>query len=72
MVRGKNKNICHRNQCNLAPSEPRCPTTASPGYPNIPEKQDSYLKFHLMKMIRDHKEDINNSLKEYRRTQINK
>ena len=45
-------------------SEPSSPTTASPGYPNIPEKQDSDLKSHLMKMIEDLKEDINNSLKE--------
>jgi ElaB/YqjD/DUF883 family membrane-anchored ribosome-binding protein len=45
-------------------SEPSCPTTASPGYPNIPEKQESDLKPHLLKMIEDLKEDINNSLKE--------
>ena len=28
----------------MASSEPSCPTTANPGYPNIPEKQDSDLK----------------------------
>jgi hypothetical protein len=37
--------------------------TASHGYSNTPEKQDSYLNSHLMKMIEDFK-DINNSLKE--------
>ena len=63
-MRGKHKNISNRNQCHLASSEPISPTTASPGYPNIPEKQDSNLKAHLMKMIEDLKEDINNSLKE--------
>jgi hypothetical protein len=47
----------------LASSEPNSPTTASPGYPNTPEKQDSDLKSHLMMMIEDFK-DINNSLKE--------
>jgi predicted HicB family RNase H-like nuclease len=34
------------------------------GYPNIPEKQYSDLKSHLMKMIENLKGDINNSLKE--------
>ena len=64
MARGKHKNISNRNQCNLAPSEPSSLTTAITGYPNTPEKQDSDLKSHLMKMIEDLKEDINNSLKE--------
>jgi hypothetical protein len=34
-------------------------TTASPAYPNTPEKLDSYLKSHLVKMIEDLKEVIN-------------
>jgi hypothetical protein len=44
MARGKHKNVTNRNQDYLASSEPSIPTPASPGYPNIPEKQDSYLK----------------------------
>ena len=64
MTRGKGKNISNRNQGYLASSEPSSPTTASPGYPNTPEKQDSDLKSHLMMMIEDFKKDINNSLKE--------
>ena len=64
MARGKGKNISNRNQGYLASSEPSSPTTASPGYPNTPEKQDSDLKSHLMMMIEDFKKDINNSLKE--------
>jgi hypothetical protein len=36
----------------------------SPGYPNIPEKQDSDSKSHLMMMIEEFKKDINNSSKE--------
>jgi hypothetical protein len=44
MVRSKGKNINKRNQVYLASSEPSSPTTASPGYPNTPEKQDSDLK----------------------------
>ena len=36
----------------------------NPGYLNTPEKQDSDLKSHLLKMIEDFKKDINNSLKE--------
>ena len=64
MVRGKGKNISHRNQGYLASSEPSSPTTASPGYPNTPEKQDSDSKSYLMMLIEDFKKDINNSLKE--------
>jgi hypothetical protein len=36
----------------------------SPGKTNIPEKQDSDLKSHLMMMIEDFKKDINNCIKE--------
>jgi hypothetical protein len=64
-VRGKGKNISNRNQGYLALSEPSSPTTASSGYPNTPEKQDSDLKSHLMMiMIEDFKKEINNSIKE--------
>jgi hypothetical protein len=52
MVRGKGKDISNRNQGYLASSEPSSPTTASPGYPNTPEKQDSDLKLYMM-MIED-------------------
>uniref|UniRef100_A0A8C6G7V4 Uncharacterized protein n=1 Tax=Mus spicilegus TaxID=10103 RepID=A0A8C6G7V4_MUSSI len=61
--KGKNKNISNRNQDYLASSEPSSPATASPEYPNTPEKQDSDLKSHLMMVIEDFKQDINNSLK---------
>jgi len=40
------------------------PTTASSGYTNTPEKQDSDSKFHIMKMIEEFKKDINSSIKE--------
>jgi hypothetical protein len=55
MVRGTGKNISNRNQGYLASSESTSSTTASPGYPNTPEKQDSDLKSHLMIMIEDTK-----------------
>jgi hypothetical protein len=61
MVRGKGKNISNRNQGYLASSELSSPTTASPGYPNTQENQDSDLKSHCMMMIEDFKKDINNS-----------
>jgi hypothetical protein len=64
MARGKGKNINSRNQGYLASSEPSSPTTVRPGYCNIPEKQDSDLKSHLMMMIEDFKKDMNNFLKE--------
>ena len=63
MSRGKGKNISNRNQGYLASPVPSSPTTASPGYSNTLEKQDSDLKSHLMMMIEDFKKDINNSLK---------
>jgi hypothetical protein len=47
----------------LPSSEPGIPTTASPGYPNTPEKQDSDLKSYLMILVEDCKKDINNYLK---------
>jgi hypothetical protein len=48
MARGKGRNISNRNQGYLASSEPSSPTTASPGFPNTPEKQDSDLKSYLI------------------------
>jgi hypothetical protein len=62
MARGKGKNIGNRNQSYMASSDSSSPTTASPGYPNTPEKQDSDLKAQLMMMIEDIKMDIYNSL----------
>ena len=72
MAEGEYKNISNRSQCCLVPLEPNSPTTASPGYPNTPEKQDSDLKSYLMKMIEVIKEDINNSLKEIQEPQVNR
>ena len=64
-MRAKGKNIRrNRNQDYLATSEPCSSTTVSPGYPKTLEKQNSDLKSHLMMMIEDFKNDINNSLKE--------
>jgi chromosome segregation ATPase len=60
MSRGKHKNISNRNQSYLATSESSYPTTASPDL----NTQDSDLNSHLMKMVEDVKEDINNFLKE--------
>jgi hypothetical protein len=48
----------------LASPEHSTHTTASPGYPNIPKKQDSDLKSYLMMLVEDFKKDSNNSLKE--------
>jgi hypothetical protein len=64
MGRYKYKKMSNRNQGYVALSEPTSPTTASFGYPNTRENQGSYLKLHLMMMIEDFKNNINNSLKE--------
>jgi hypothetical protein len=57
------KNLTKRNQDYSASSEPSTPTTASPGYPNTPKKQDLDLKY-LMMLVEDFKKGINNSLRE--------
>ena len=64
MVKGKCKNLTNRNQDHSASSEPGTPTTLSPGYSKMPEKQASGLESYLMMMVEDIKKDINNSLKE--------
>jgi hypothetical protein len=64
MLRGKGKNISNRNQVYLASSEPSSPTTVSPGYLNTSEMQDSDLSSHLMVLIEDFENVINNSLRE--------
>ena len=64
MAKGKRKNLTNRNQDHSPSSEPSTPTSASPGYPNTPEKQDSDLKSYLMMVVEDFKKGINNSLKE--------
>jgi hypothetical protein len=72
MARGNSENTSNRNQGYLASSEASSSTTVISEYSNSPEKQDSDLKPLLMKMIEKLKEDINNSLKKYRKTQLNK
>jgi hypothetical protein len=64
MAKGKLKNLTNRNQDHSPSSEPSTPTSASPGYPNTPEKQDSDSKSYLMMLVEDLKKGINNSLKE--------
>jgi hypothetical protein len=64
VVKGKCKNLTNRIQEYLASSELSTHTTASTGYHNTLEKQDSYLKSHLMILVEDFKKDINSFLKE--------
>jgi hypothetical protein len=64
MVKGRHKNLTNRNQDHSPSSKPSTPTSASPGYPNIPEKLDPDLKAYVMMMVEDIKKDFNNSLKE--------
>jgi hypothetical protein len=64
MEKGKHKNLTNRNQDHSPSSEPSTPTSASAGYPNTPEKEDSDLKSYLMMLVEDFKKGINNSLKE--------
>jgi gas vesicle protein len=64
MAKGKHKNLTNRNQDYKASSEPSTPSTASPGYPNTLEKQDSDLKSYLVMLVEDLKRNIKNSLKE--------
>ena len=64
MAKGKLKNLTNRNQGQLASSETSMPTTASPGYPNTPKKQESDIKSYLVMVVEDFKKGINKSLKE--------
>jgi hypothetical protein len=65
MAKGKHKNLTNRNQDHSPSSEPSTLTSASPGYPNTPKKQDSDLKTYLMMLVEDLKKGINNP-KKYR------
>ena len=64
MAKGKRKNLTNRNEDGSPSSVPSTPTSASPGYPNTPEKQDSNLKSCFMMLVEDFKKDIKNSLEE--------
>jgi septal ring factor EnvC (AmiA/AmiB activator) len=64
MANSKHKNLTNGNQDHSPSSEPSTPTSASPGYPNTLEKQDSNLKLYIMMLVEDIKKDVNNSLKE--------
>jgi chromosome segregation ATPase len=64
MVKDKHNNLTNRNQDNSPSSEISTSTSASPGYPNTTEKQDSDLKSYLMMLVEDFKKGINNTLKE--------
>jgi hypothetical protein len=64
MAKGKYKNLTNRNQDHVTSSEASTTITVSPGYPNTPEKQVSYLKSYFIMLVEDFKKDINNSLKE--------
>jgi septal ring factor EnvC (AmiA/AmiB activator) len=64
MAKCRLKNLTNRNQDHSASSESSTPTSASPGYPNTPEKLDPDLKAYLMMMVEDIKKNFNNSLKE--------
>jgi exonuclease VII large subunit len=64
MAKSTHKNLTNRNQDHLAISEPSTSTTASPGYPNTPENQDSDLKSYLKMLVEDFEKGINNLLKE--------
>ena len=70
MAKGKCNNVINRNQGNMAASEPNSPTTASPEYPNTPEKQDLDLKSLVMMQLQEHMKDIIKSLKEIQEKMI--
>ena len=72
MVKGKSKKLTKRNQDHSASSEPSTPTTASTGYPNTPEKQDSDLKSYLMMLVEVLRRTLITHSKKYRRTLLNR
>jgi hypothetical protein len=64
MAKGRRNYLTNINQDHSPSSEPSTPTSASPEYPNTPEKLDPDLKAYLMMMVEDIKKDFNNSLQE--------
>ena len=64
MTKGRLKNLTNRNQDYSPSSEPRTPTSPSPGHNKTPEMVDLDLKAYLMMMVEDIKKEFNNSLKE--------
>jgi hypothetical protein len=70
MAKGKCKNLTNRNQDHSPSSEPSTPTSASPGYPKTPKKQDSNLKSYLMMLVENIKKGFNNSLKEIQENNV--
>ena len=64
MAKDKCRILTNRKQNHSPSSESSPPTSASPGYPNTPEKLDLDLKAYLMMMVEDIKKYFNNSLKE--------
>jgi hypothetical protein len=64
MAKGKHKNLTNRNPDHSPLSEPSTSTSASLGYHNTNENQDSDLKSYLMMQVEDIKKGINKSLKE--------
>jgi hypothetical protein len=57
MAKDKRKNLTNRNQDHSPSSESTTPTTASPGYPNTPEKLEKDLKAYFMMTVEDIKKD---------------
>jgi hypothetical protein len=60
-----------KSQDNLTPSDQSYGTIASSGYPTITQAQENDLKSNLIKIIDAFKEEINKSLKNYKKIQSN-
>jgi hypothetical protein len=72
MARGKCKIISSITKATWHNHNPVFPPQQALDTPTHKKCKDSYLKSHLMMMIEDIKKDINNPLKKYRRTQVNR
>lgn len=58
MDKDQQKNTINKSKGYMAPSEPRCPTTASPWYTNTTTAQEDDLKSKLIKEIEAFKEKV--------------
>jgi hypothetical protein len=56
----------------MAPPGHSYPTTANPEYSNTVKAQEDDVKYNLIKMMDVFKQEINKSLKKYRKIQSNK
>jgi hypothetical protein len=63
MLKEQHKNTINKTQGNMTSTEPSCPATTNPGYPNETEAKEENLKLNVIKMLQAFNKDLNKFLK---------